>query len=181
MAAVTTAVTEQRIAGVQKIKKHSLRTDMTPMVDLGFLLITFFVFTAELSKPTVTNLIMPKEGGHTDVGETDAVTILLTKNNAVYYYEGKWEDAVRQNKVYVTSLAYRNGIGDIIRRKQQELDKNPKAREGKLGLMLIIKPGTEASYGNVIDMLDEVLINNVRKYVVTKPEAEEINWLNQDE
>lgn len=65
----TTSMTELIIrvnqrpgAGVQRMTRHRLKTDMTPMVDLGFLLITFFVVTAELSKPKTMNLYMPYDG-----------------------------------------------------------------------------------------------------------------------
>ena len=179
MAEITTAVNEHRKAGVTRLKKHPLRTDMTPMVDLGFLLITFFVFTAQLSKPVVTNLNMPKEGTDMPVGESDAVTVILSKDNSIYYYEGKWDEASLNKGVIQSSLSYRNGIGNVIRQKQKSLDINPRAREGRKGLMLIIKPNSDASYSNLIDMLDEVLINNVQKYVITKPEEAEIKWLRQ--
>ncbi len=165
-------------AGVRRGKRHSLRTDMTPMVDLGFLLIAFFVMTAEMSKPVVTNLIMPKESDDpTKLAMSDALTVLLGKNNEVFYYEGDWSAAFSTNKVLQTTLSYSDGLGDIIRRKQKRLDADPSRKEGRIGLMLIIKPGSDAAYKTLIDVLDEVMINNVKKYVITKPAAEEINWL----
>ena len=167
--------------GVHRVKKHSLRTDMTPMVDLGFLLITFFVFTAELSKPVVTKLVMPTEDGQTTLGESDALTVLLGKNDAVYYYHGNPARAFADGKVYKTSFTIDKGIGNIIREKQKQLAANLSSREGKEGLMLLIKPGENASYQNVVDMLDEAMINNVKKYAILKPGNEEINYLNRNQ
>lgn len=90
MAAINTAINERHIAGVRHSKKHTPKTDMTPMVDLGFLLITFFVITMELNKPVTLNLNMPKEGPTTDLGKSNALTVLLGKDNAIYYYHGDW-------------------------------------------------------------------------------------------
>ncbi len=170
----------RRRAGVRRAKKHSLRTDMTPMVDLGFLLIAFFVMTAEMSKPSVTNLIMPKESMHqTPVAMSDALTVLLGKNNKVFYYEADWPEALFTGKIIQTTLFYSDGLGEIIRQKQKKLDADPSRKEGRVGLMLIIKPGSEAAYKTLIDVLDEVMINNVKKYVITKQTTEEVNWLKQ--
>src|SRR5258705_12968038 len=93
-----TGIDHRRRAGVGRMKKHSLRTDMTPMVDLGFLLITFFVFTAQLNKPSVVKLNMPKESkDSTTLGESNALTILLDGNDRVYYYHGDWKKASAKN------------------------------------------------------------------------------------
>jgi len=77
--------------GVKKAKKLSTRVDMTPMVDLGFLLITFFIFTATMSSPTTLDLNMPKdvkdEKQKTEVKQSGVLTIMLGKNDQVYYYE----------------------------------------------------------------------------------------------
>src|SRR5688500_18283106 len=79
--------------GVKKAKKLSTRVDMTPMVDLGFLLITFFIFTATMNEPTTMDLNMPKdtekEEEITKAKQSGALTVMLGKNDQVYYYEGE--------------------------------------------------------------------------------------------
>src|SRR5882724_5119287 len=79
--------------GVKKAKKLSTRVDMTPMVDLGFLLITFFIFTTTMSSPKALNLNMPKDTKNEEelnkAKESGALTIMLGKDNGVYYYEGQ--------------------------------------------------------------------------------------------
>jgi len=78
--------------GKQRAKKSSTRIDMTPMVDLGFLLLTFFILTTTLSKPQAMKLNMPKERDDTveplKVDKDHTLNLLLTKNNIVYWYFG---------------------------------------------------------------------------------------------
>lgn len=169
---------DRRRPGVGRMKRHGVRTDMTPMVDLGFLLITFFVFKAELSKPSVVKLNMPKDGDSTTLANSNALTILLDDNERVYYYHGNWKDASANNEIFKTNLSVTNGMGKVIREKQQWLDVNNK-KEGRNGLMLLIKAGKEAPYQNVIDALDEALINAVKKYTILKAEPQEIEWMNK--
>jgi biopolymer transport protein ExbD len=85
----------ERKAGVPKMKRQAVKTDMTPMVDLGFLLIAFFVMTTELNKPSVIDLAMPtdKSKQRSELGESYALTVLLGENKRVFYYHGSWERA----------------------------------------------------------------------------------------
>jgi biopolymer transport protein ExbD len=157
--------------------RHSLKVDMTPMVDLGFLLITFFVITAELTKPTVMDLYMPKDGGNDiPLGESNALTVLVEEDK-IYYYAGKWEDAVREGKIFETNLAGPSDLRKIIGDKQQELDMTQKAKEGRDGLMVIIKPGANAFYREIVDVLDEMTIGRVKKFAIVKITGNELAWL----
>src|SRR5476651_1177104 len=83
--------------GVKKGKKLSTRIDLTPMVDLGFLLITFFMYTTTMSKPKTMEINMPYKDPHiidsTKVKASTALTVLLSKNHRIYYYEGLGQDS----------------------------------------------------------------------------------------
>lgn len=176
MTGIPATTNERSKTGVSRSKKSVPKIDMTPMVDLGFLLITFFVITTELSKPVTMDLFMPKEGPPIKLRKSDALTFLLGKNKTLYYYQGDWEEALMANQIFQTSFSAKQGLRKVIWEKQQQRDIN-NIKEGRRDLMLLIKPGEEAVYSNVIDMLDEALINNVKKYVVLKPGEEEIKWL----
>lgn len=176
--------------GVKKAKKLSTRVDMTPMVDLGFLLITFFIFTATMSSPTTMDLNMPKESekkeDETKIKQSGALTILLGKNNQVYYYEG---ELTQENASSVFKSTTFKGIRDEIIKKRQEVIKNyrPEPRDEEIkqkakdrgdknwekaaldrDFVVVIKPTAEATYKNAVDILDEMTINAVKRFAVVK-------------
>ena len=146
--------------------RHNLRVDMTPMVDLGFLLISFFVITTELSRPKAMNLYMPADGPSTPVAESKTITFLAEDNDKLFYYFGEEKDAGTKNPIIPISWDEKNGIGKVISEKQLQLDGT---KEGRNELVVIIKPGKESTYKNVVDLLDEMLIHAVTRYAVVKP------------
>ena len=114
-------------------KKQQLTIDMTPMVDLGFLLITFFVFTTTISTPPVTDLHMPKDGLITNrLPEDLALTLLLDGDNTIYYYHGDFTEAVKANNIFETGYSTTSGLGKIIRQKQKDIDASGKFADGDL-------------------------------------------------
>lgn len=143
--------------GVKKAKKSSTRVDLTPMVDLGFLLITFFIFTTTMSQPTAMKLFLPKDTDTPEeqnkAKESGALTLLLGDKDAVYYYEGQL-DAQASN--FKTSTMKQ--IRDVI------IDK--KRRTPEADLVIIIKPSDMASYKEVVDILDEMTINDIKRYAL---------------
>ena len=110
---------------------------------------------------------MPKEGPPIVLGNSNALTVLLAGDDNVYYYHGNWEDAVAANGIVKTSLYSGDGLRKVIIEKKQWLDLNDK-KEGRNGLMMLIKSTEETPYKNVIDVLDETMINDVRKYAAGK-------------
>jgi hypothetical protein len=170
MAEINTPAGDTHKRGGRRSKKLSTRVDMTPMVDLGFLLITFFVLTTTWSKPHVTKLRMPADGPPSKSGENATLTVIPGAGNKVFYFHGDLDAALRNGAYGTTGYGLNGGIGDIIRQKQAAMDQSYKG--GRKELMLLIKPTTEASYGNVVALLDETLINQVGRYALVdlKPE-----------
>jgi biopolymer transport protein ExbD len=169
--------------GVKKAKKLSTRVDMTPMVDLGFLLITFFIFTATMSSPTTMDLNMPKDTEkkeeETKVKQSGALTIMLGKKDKVFYYEGE----LSPDGANFKSTDFK-GIRDVIIKKKKDVIANytpnpeceAKAKEkGKpvsdcfdTDFVVVIKPTEDANYKNTVDILDEMTINMVKRFAMIK-------------
>lgn len=173
MAEINTATTSDK-PGVRRSKKLSTRVDLTPMVDLGFLLITFFIFTTTMSKPVVTKLIMPDDTKQADpgkVGESSALTVLPIADNKVFYYHGDLNDALKTGAFGITGYSMKDGIGQVIRDKQLAMDRiKPGSRKD---LTLMIKPDATSNYQNVVDIIDEVKINGLKHYALMDITAEE--------
>ena len=153
-------------------KPAALKVDMTPMVDLGFLLITFFIVTTTLSAQKATDLLMPKEGIPSPVKESQVLTLLLDGNEKVYVYAGSWENAHLNKWIEQLSWKSKEQVRNIITAKQTALGNH------KNDLMVLIKPATKSQYQNVIDALDEMLINNVKRYAVVDLSDKELAYVN---
>src|SRR5450432_122187 len=163
MAEISNAGHNRQKGGVRRSKKLSTRVDLTPMVDLGFLLITFFVFTTSMSQPKAMKLYLPAgDSSMMPVGDNTALTIIPLAGNKIFYYHGALQKALKENLYGITTFALSNGIGNIIRQKEIALDNNPKFT--RKDLMLIIKPTMDARYQNIVAALDEVLINDLKHY-----------------
>jgi biopolymer transport protein ExbD len=162
MAEMNTAASG-RNRGNTRRKIHSTRVDMTPMVDLGFLLITFFMLTTTMSHPKTMDLVMPRSDGDSmKLADSKALTIMLGRNNQIAYYEGMGNDPAQPPQVKYTSFTSRNGIGDVIRAKRRQVMQI----SGKNDLMVLIKADDKANYKNVVDIMDEMLINDVDRYAM---------------
>ncbi len=195
--------------GVKKAKKLSTRVDMTPMVDLGFLLITFFIFTATMSTPKGMKILMPKDvkdpKKQNEAKESGALTIMLGKGDQVYYYEGQLKVDESGNNFKSTTF---KGIRDIIIKKKGEVisrhkhdfdqgkesickDLQDKAKENKdpdwenaclsRDLVVIIKPGPDSKFKNLVDILDEMTINQVKTYAIVDILAQEMELVKATE
>jgi biopolymer transport protein ExbD len=150
--------------GKKRAKKMSTKIDMTPMVDLAFLLLTFFMLTTTFAKPNVMQLTMPvkqkNEEEQTKIKQSQAMTIILGKDNKAYYYFGlntPLDKTVPKPELKVTNFSA-SGI------RQALLDRQRRAPEP----IILIKPTEDAKYKNMVDILDEMNITNQKKYALVK-------------
>lgn len=171
-----------------KSKKLSTRVDMTPMVDLGFLLITFFMLTTTMSKPKTMDLIMPKdtekEEEQNKVKESTALTILLGKKNQVYYYEGLAQDPNASSNpdfFRVSSFANTGGIRDVIIKKRDEVSQLRNFKGEPEDVVVIIKADDGATYQNFVDLLDEMAINRIQRYATVDISDQDKQWIKSTE
>lgn len=158
--------------GVKKGKKLSTRVDLTPMVDLGFLLITFFIFTTTMSQPTAMRLFLPKDTEKPEdenkIKASGALTIMLARGNNVFYYEGELAGDGSNFK----STNFKE-VRDVIINKKR----STKADD----FVVVIKPGPEATYKNTVDMLDEMTINDVKRYALVDISPVELQFVRATE
>jgi biopolymer transport protein ExbD len=144
------------------------------MVDLAFLLITFFMLTTSLSKPQSMDLGLPdkdepnKENTDIKVDQKRTMTIILGKDNKIKWFHGLL-DAPEANGA-PTSAAYgKNGLRkEILKRVvsvNQYCQTKPNYKKGD-GLIVIIKPSKKSTYRNLVDILDEMAICDVPTYAI---------------
>lgn len=161
--------------GVKKGKKLSTRVDLTPMVDLGFLLITFFMYTTTMSKPKTMEINMPykdekpKPEEETKIKNSVAMTVLLSKDHRIYYYEGLADDPTKPPELKVTYFKPKGGIRDAIIDKKKRIDEQKRTDPlltAKDQLTVLIKPDVNSTYDDLVNILDEMSINDVRIYAI---------------
>ncbi|MCR9063617.1 MAG: biopolymer transporter ExbD [Cytophagales bacterium] len=144
-------------------KKGAGKPDMTPMVDLGFLLITFFIYTTTFSKPNVMGFATPKKEDDPEVTEkvdikvSNTITIILGEDDRVFWYQVPLQSVTADDLVETDYSA--EGIRQaILERKAKALDQNV--------WTVIIKPTDDATWKNTVDILDEMAITESDKKAV---------------
>ena len=156
-----------------KGRKAAPRVDLTPMVDLGFLLITFFMFTTTMSKPMAMQIQMPFPKDEFSVKpplvkNSLAMTILLGEGHKVYYYFGIGDDPLAPPDLKLTGFKEHDGIRDVLIFKKKLVQSLISA--GRLDpddkMTVLIKPAEQACTDDLIDILDEMTINGVMIYAL---------------
>jgi len=158
-------------------KKSAPSIDMTPMVDLAFLLITFFMLTTTFAKPQTMQLNMPDKTDKNEKSDSPAswsLTLLLGEKDRVYWFQGLPTEA----KIEVTDYSS-EGLRKLIMDKTREVGKNPK--DGKNKIIVIIKPLEKSKYKNVVDVLDEMNITLTQSYAIVDPIPTERDLVTQYE
>ncbi|CAC9973307.1 biopolymer transporter ExbD [Flavobacterium sp. WLB] len=156
--------------GKVRSKKQNSKVDLTAMVDLAFLLITFFMLTTSLSKPQSMDLSLPNKDDDTTktvdtkVDENRTMTVILGADNKLTYYMGLLEKPIGGPK----DIAYgKDGIRrELLKRKKTVLEYSAAKGKPKQGIIVIIKPTKKSNYRNLVDILDEMAITKVDTYAI---------------
>jgi biopolymer transport protein ExbD len=181
--------------GKQRAKKHSTHIDMTPMVDLFCLLLTFFMLTTAFSKPKMMEIALPeppKDINKTpEIPKERALTVILDENNQVFYYFGNANPLKPPlPTVYLTDFS-KDGIRKVLLNRNMELYKqisqyNDDVLTGKIDLprdsvekfikqlkrtdktspVVLVKATDGATYGDMVNIIDELTITEIPVYSI---------------
>jgi len=175
MAELDTSGGGKKDGGKIRTKKKAVRVDLTAMVDLAFLLITFFILTTTLNKPKSMELIMPdkdqKNPEQEAVAETKTMTLLLGKNDKLEWFIGL------PGKSAPTVIGY--GKNDL---RKTLIDQNAKIKATHNGdpMIVIVKPSDESTYKNVVTVMDELNITDIEQRAIVDITPVELALLKRD-
>jgi biopolymer transport protein ExbD len=193
--------------GKKRAKKQSTKIDMTPMVDLGFLLLTFFVLTSTFSKPKSMEISFPApvDPNIKQPEVKNGLNIILTKDHKIFYYKGQFNAAGNKEGKPATELTETTfsseGLHKLLldmnsyahdeiakletkTKNKQLADSSFKrlameAKGDKRALTALIKTDDKATYKDVIDVVDELNVCMVGKYVIIDMSAPEYALLTE--
>ena len=167
-------------------KKSGSKVDLTAMVDLAFLLITFFMLTTTLSKPQSMSLGLPDKEDKPDpenqvkVDENRTMTILLGDNDKLVRYVGLLATPVKGGAPKDFSYGKGGIREELLARKKLVLEYTGNKDKG---MIVIIKPSKKSNYRNLVDILDEMAIVDVPTYAIVNdytPEEKKLLESKQD-
>ncbi len=162
--------------GRKGTKKQSTRIDLTPMVDLASLLVTFFMLTTTFSKPQVMDIVMPvkdkeqqeeQQINQTELRQSEAMTVIIGGGDTLVYYFGL--DTAKLSVIpefKPTNKGAYESIRKAITDKQLELENDDDPKTKKINLFVVIKPSDFSSYQNLVDVLDMMNFTEVKKYAI---------------
>jgi biopolymer transport protein ExbD len=156
--------------GKHAVKKMPVRVDLTAMVDLAFLLITFFMITTTLQKPKAMPVVMPVPGPEGPVPETRTMSLCLGKNNQLVWYMGIPGKPLTLPK----QIGYGRALNTTITEMAKQIFKS----SGK-GIIVVVKPSDHSIYANLVETLDDLRITNVPTYAIAKILPGDVELLKQ--
>lgn len=155
--------------GKVRSKKQNSKVDLTAMVDLAFLLITFFMLTTTLNKPQSMSLGLPNKDDDEvktapqKVDENRTMTILMGENNKLIRYVGFVTNPLSGGAPKDFSYG-KDGIRqELLKRKQLVFEYTGSKDKG---MIVIIKPSKKSTYKNLVDVLDEMAISDIKTYAI---------------
>ncbi len=142
---------KQKHGGKKKKKRIAVRIDMTPMVDVAFLLLTFFMLTTSMSKPQTMEINLPPAETKADVAESNLLTLRISADFRIFWNIGTEKPTTVDGKEKKEKLI---GLGRLLKERNSA---NPK-------LITLIKIDGKAKYIDMVDIMDELNINSITRF-----------------
>ena len=176
MAELDTSGGGKHKGGKIRSKKSSTRVDLTAMVDLAFLLITFFMYTTTLQKPKALDLVMPNTEDKRlslPIAASRSMTILLGSHHKLEWYMGE----AGKTAPTVDNFGAKNIRKAILDNKQKVAD----THSGDEKLMeVVLKPSDKSTYEDLVAILDEMKIADIHIYAIVKISQLELDDLKKN-
>lgn len=186
--------------GKRRAKKHSTHIDMTPMVDLACLLLTFFILTTAFNEPKIMEIVMPSKEKVKDppkVDDSRVINLIMAENDQIFYYNGLADPTKGSLPILIKTNYSKDGIRKILLERNKDLfekvyfyndslsrglgkykSNQPKdsirsqvrkfRSADKKGPIVLIKAADGVTYGNFVDIMDEMAITNIARYTVSE-------------
>lgn len=143
-------------------KKLSTHIDMTPMVDLAFLLLTFFILTTTLNKLKVMEIAMPEKTDKTmPINEKHVLTLLLDTGDKIY-----WRQGISIPKLESVKFSH-DAINQLLTSKNAEIDK----------MLVLVKATNKSRYKNMVDIVDELAVAKIQRYCIVDVTPEDMDLI----
>jgi biopolymer transport protein ExbD len=141
--------------GKRQSKRHGFRLDMTPMVDVAFLLLTFFMLTTTFAKSNTMEINIPPETGEVSISERNVMTLRVPGDGFAYWSLG--EEAPRRVSLYDSSDAHAALGGELRQVLRQQFGSNKK-------LVIVVRISDKAKYKSLVDIIDEFNLMKIDRF-----------------
>lgn len=131
-----------------KKKRVSIRIDMTPLVDVAFLLLTFFMLTTQFKPPEEVEIIFPSSHSEIKLPESNTMLVYISKDAKLFM---GFDSSIMMEKMFGQAYKLRQAsevklenLGDLL----------IKARISNPKLRTIVKADASSDYGVISDVMD---------------------------
>lgn len=159
--------TKQEVATKKvRTRKAAPKVDLTAMVDLAFLLITFFMLTTSLNQPNSLDVAVP-DNSQTNIIDMDERRLisLIIEEGKLTWYQGDINNPIQ----VPTAIKLDNNDLRATLKKMGDIIKQTTSKD----MVVLLKPSKEARTIDVIQTLDEMKISNIKRYMLSKASKQE--------
>lgn len=155
---------------MKKKRRLAIRIDMTPMVDIAFLLLIFYMATTQFKPPEQKEVTLPTSHSQIELPSKDKIVVTVTKQDSIFVdYVERVENEVDGKMVSTLVREYTEAsvydVGNVIN----------SIRAKNINALVIIKADRDASFGTMQKIMDTMVESNLGRFqIITELESEKM-------